>query len=78
MDFIVGNMEIAIEAKATQRIHRDHLHGLRELAKDQPKCTQRVVVALEEKPRLTDDGILILPATTFVERLWAGELVTAE
>jgi hypothetical protein len=33
-----------------------------------------VVVCLEPKARRTDDGIEILPAASFVRRLWAGEL----
>jgi hypothetical protein len=33
-----------------------------------------VVVCLERKSRRTEDGILILPAAEFCERLKAGEL----
>ncbi len=34
VDFIAGDMELAIEAKATGRVHRDHFKGLRHLARD--------------------------------------------
>jgi hypothetical protein len=52
----------------------DYLKGLRHLAWDHPRVGRRVVVCLEPKARRTDDGIEILPAATFIRRLWAGEL----
>lgn len=36
---------------------------------------EEVVVCLETRARRTDDGIDIIPATTFANRLWSGELV---
>ena len=36
---------------------------------------RRIVVSLESRPRRTEDGIDILPAGVFAERLWAGEIV---
>lgn len=72
VDFIVNDVEIAIEAKASPRITSDHLRGLRHLAKDHP-TGRRIVVCLESRARKTDDGIEILPAATFVRRLSQGE-----
>ena len=74
MDFIVNDMRLAVEAKASGRITSDHLKGLRHLARDHSRVGRRVVVCLEPKARRTDDGIEILPAVTFVRRLWRGEL----
>jgi len=34
-------------------------------------------VSLDERPRRTDDGVEILPATTFAERLWADDLLAS-
>jgi hypothetical protein len=65
-------MDVAIEAKASSRITADHLSGLRHLHTDHPRA-RRVVVSLEPKRRVTDDGIEILPAEAFVATL--GELV---
>ena len=70
VDFIIGDLELAIEAKSSDRIHGDHLKGLRELKKEYPELKKACVVCLEEKARLTEDGILILPYKNFVERLW--------
>lgn len=74
-DFIVNDMEIAIEAKATRKISANHLRGLRALPEDHPGIKKRFVVCLEDKPRITEDRIDILPASLFAARLWSGELL---
>lgn len=73
VDFIVNDMEIAIEAKATAKVTDHHLKGLRELATDHPGVRHRAVVCLEARARRTDDGILILPPGEFIQRLGANE-----
>jgi predicted AAA+ superfamily ATPase len=73
VDFVVGDMRCAIEAKAAARITSDHLKGLRQLVVDQPGVRRRVVVSLEPSPRVTEDGIEILPWRVFLDRLWSGE-----
>jgi predicted AAA+ superfamily ATPase len=74
VDFVINDMQLAIEVKATAKITADHLKGLRSLAQDHPRIKQRVVVCLEAKSRRTEDGILILPAGDFTEQLGAGGL----
>ncbi len=66
--FIVGQMAVAIEAKAASRITADHLKGLRHVRADHPRV-RCVAVCLEPKRRTTEDGIEILPASAFVEEL---------
>lgn len=73
VDFILGDMRLAVEAKASPRITRDHLKGLRTLKEEYPDVQRRIVVSLEPRARQTDDGIDILPATTFAQRLWRDE-----
>jgi predicted AAA+ superfamily ATPase len=68
VDFIIGNMAVAIEAKATGRLTADHLKGLRHLHEDHPR-SRRAIVCLEPKRRTTADGIEVLPARAFVEEL---------
>lgn len=75
VDFIMGDMKIAIEAKASSKITSDHMKGLREIKKDQPGLRRRIIVSLEKMPRLTEDGIEILPYEVFVKKLWAGALI---
>lgn len=75
VDFLVGDLALAVEAKATAKVQSDHLKGLRALVEDHPRVRRRIVVSLDDRPRTTEDGIEILPAATFAKRLWAGELV---
>ncbi len=74
VDFIINNMEVAIEAKASRRISANHLKGLRQLRKDHPEVQKLVVVCCEEKPRRTEDGIEILPVQAFVRLLWEKKI----
>lgn len=75
VDFVVGDMEFAIEAKGSRKITSDHLRSLREVIQDHRRTKERVVVCLEERPRRTEDGIDILPAAIFAKRLWSGQLI---
>ncbi len=75
VDFILNDMEIAIEVKSSDKIISDHLKNLRELKKDYPKVKSRFVVSLEKHIRTTDDGITILPYQEFIRRLWKGEII---
>ncbi|MDE2763474.1 MAG: AAA family ATPase [Gemmatimonadota bacterium] len=75
VDFVLGDMALAVEAKASETVGRHHLKGLRSLALEHDPG-RRVVVCLEPRPRRTPDGIEVLPAETFVRRLWEGKLVT--
>jgi uncharacterized protein len=74
VDFIVNDMRLAIEAKATAKVTADHLKGMRTLAQDHPRLKHRIVVCLERNIRRTDDGILILSPAEFRDRLSAGDL----
>ncbi len=75
VDFVVDDVRVAIEAKASARVQADHLRGLRELAVDHPRVERRIVVSLDSRARRTEDGIEILPAPVFASRLWSGELL---
>ena len=75
VDFIVGRMRLAVEAKGSARISTRHLKALRLLKEEHPDVGRRVVVCLDPKPWRTDDGIHVLPAEEFVQRLWSGDLV---
>ena len=73
VDFIVGN-DVAVEVKATRRVSPRDLRGLRALADEVP-LKARLVVSMEPRERTTDDGVRVLPVATFLQRLWAGELI---
>jgi predicted AAA+ superfamily ATPase len=74
VDFIIGDMKIAIEAKSSHRINSDHLKGLKELAREHPKVGKRLLVCTSSERRSTEDGIQIIPASEFIEDLWSGKL----
>jgi predicted AAA+ superfamily ATPase len=74
VDFIVNDLEVAIEAKGTANVTADHLRGLRELVRDHPRVGRRVVVSLEPRAYRTSDGIEVLPVTDFCRQLAAGDL----
>jgi len=74
VDFIVNDMKVAIEAKASEKISGNHLKGLRSLKVDHPDVGRRIIVCNEKKLRTTEDNIEIIPAATFAAILWAGEL----
>ena len=73
VDFVLGEMELAVEARASAVIGRHHLKGLRSLATEHD-VGRRVIVCLEPRARRTADGIEVLPAGAFARRLWGGEL----
>lgn len=69
VDFVLGDMQVAIEVKATANASSQHLKGLRTLGEEHSDVEERILVCLEPNPRRTSDGILILPPLAFVEHL---------
>lgn len=74
VDFIVNDMEVALEAKSSRVVTDDHLRGLRNLAQDYPAVKRRIVVSTEKHAWRSSDGIEVLPAREFVDQLWAGDV----
>ncbi len=77
VDFIVecedGGL-YAIEVKATATINNTDLKGLRKIAEESTlEINQRIVVCNEPHPRMTEDGIAILPVESFLDRLWSHD-----
>ena len=86
MDFIIGSMDMAIEAKASKRISLQDLKGLKELKKEYPSLKKRCVVCMEPQAQVImesqtafkrgkTDGIEVLPYSLFTKKLWSGELL---
>lgn len=74
VDFIVGE-RIAVEAKATKRVHSKHLRGIKALREEGIMDTY-IVVCREDRPR-QEDGIHIWPVEFFLEQLWRNKLLPA-
>lgn len=72
VDLVIGDMDFAIEFKASKEINKKNLSGLLALQEEfSPK--KKIIVSLDTKPRLIED-ILILPWREFLEKLWQGEI----
>jgi predicted AAA+ superfamily ATPase len=74
VDFIINDLECAIECKSSASVHDKHLKGLRELTKEHPTVKRRILLSQEPLPRRTADGIEILNIPSFLEELWEGRL----
>jgi uncharacterized protein len=74
VDFILGDHQVAIEVKSSNRISSQHLNGLRAFAEEYD-FVKAVVVCCEPLSRVTHDGIHILPYELFLKQLWNNELI---
>jgi len=74
VDLIVGQLDLAVECKAAERVRAQDLKGLRALLEEH-RVKHAVVVSREPTPRRTEDGIDILPWRHFCEQLWGGEMI---
>lgn len=73
VDFILGDMDVAIEIKGSHRVHSSHIKGLKALLEEH-KVKRSVVVSLEKQPRNLESSIEIVPWQVFLEALWSGNL----
>lgn len=73
VDFILGDMEVAVEVKGGQRVHEGDLRGLHALAEEH-RVRRSIVVCLEPEPRRLSRSITAVPWRQFIEQLWAGDL----
>jgi predicted AAA+ superfamily ATPase len=73
VDFIVGNLELAVECKASSEVRGGELRGLRAL-REEHSPRRSLLVSRDPRRRKTEDGIEMLPWRDFCAELWAGEL----
>jgi predicted AAA+ superfamily ATPase len=73
VDFVLGNLDVAIEVKGGTRVHDGDLTGLRALGEEH-RIRRAVVVSLERQSRTLAPGIEVLPWRMFLARLWDGDL----
>lgn len=74
VDFVLGDHEVAVEAKSTDLVNSHHLKGIRAF-KEEYRVRRAVVASLDTRPRQTADGLEILPWRLFLEKLWGGEII---
>ncbi len=72
VDFILGEMDLAIEIKSSARVHEVDSKEL-EVLEEESKVRKKIIVCLEKQPRLLANKIEVLPWKIFLEKLWGGE-----
>jgi len=73
VDLVLGDGQAAVEIKSTTAATDRHLRGLRAFRQEhESRC---YLVSLDSRPRLTADGIHILPWRDFLDRLWSGKII---
>jgi len=75
VDFILNDMQVAIEVKTAHRIAGHHLKSLYQLIKDNPKVSRVMLVCRETKRRIEGGKIEIVPYQEFIAELWGGEII---
>jgi predicted AAA+ superfamily ATPase len=73
VDFILGDMNVALEVKGTQRVHKGHARGLKALLEEHT-VDKTIIVSLENQPKKIEPAINVLPWQVFLETLWSGQL----
>lgn len=73
VDFILGDAEVAVEVKSTDRPTSDHLKGLRAWREEHPE-SRCILVCRAPRARRTEEGFEILPWRDFLASLWRGEI----
>lgn len=72
VDFILGNMDVAIEVKSSKRIDNAHAKGLRALSASHA-LKRAIIVSFEEEPIMLQGNIECLFWKNFLKQLWNGE-----
>lgn len=75
VDFIIGDMEIAIELKTSKRVHETDVKSLK-ILQEEYKVKRCLLVSFETEPKILSDNIECLPWKLFLEMLWGEELFT--
>jgi predicted AAA+ superfamily ATPase len=74
VDFILGDMQVALEVKGSLNVHDAHTQAIRALL-EEPAMEKSIFVSQEKEPRMLEYEVEVLPWQDFPERLWFGELV---
>lgn len=75
VDFLLNDKAVALEIKASRRVHDTDTTALQALHGDGP-VGRSIIVCLETEPRqLSRSQVEVLPWKNFLEQLWAGDVV---
>jgi uncharacterized protein len=74
VDFILGDNEIAIEVKSTDNLQEKHAKNLIAF-EEEYTCKAKYIVSHDEMNRVQTNGVTILHWRTFLDKLWAGNVI---
>ena len=74
VDLLLGDREVAVEIKGSNRVHASDMRSLLSLKED-AAVKKMMIVCLEKEPRRIHPSIEIVPWADFVDRLWAGDII---
>lgn len=74
VDFILGDMEVALEIKGKRRIHKSDVSPMKALLQEH-RVKKALIVSLEDEPRTLESSITVVPWRKFLDMLWDGELL---
>ncbi|OGT44814.1 MAG: hypothetical protein A3E82_00085 [Gammaproteobacteria bacterium RIFCSPHIGHO2_12_FULL_38_11] len=74
VDFILNDMEVAIEIKTAKRVHETDATALK-ILQSEHHVKQCIIVSFETEPKIICNHIHCLPWKHFLEKLWSGELI---
>lgn len=74
VDFILGDMEVAIEIKTSKRVHETDVKALKIL---QEECTVKrsLIVSFDAEPKILANNVECLPWKLFLYKLWNQEII---
>ena len=73
VDFILGDMLVAIEIKTSQRVHEGDIRGLQALGETH-QVKRRLLISFEKEPKIMNGNIECLPWEMFIQLLWDNQL----
>ncbi len=74
VDFILGDMEVAVEVKSSTRVSSQDKKSLLAL-KEEYKLKRMIIISFENDKRNMGDNIEHLPWRNFLEQLWSGKII---
>jgi len=72
-DFILGQVEVAVEVKGKNRVHNTDLRPLKAFVQEYGPA--RAFVVCNERAPQQHENIRVLPWRDFLKMLWNGEVI---
>lgn len=74
VDFILGNMEVAIEVKSSKRVDSAHAKGLRAISESH-SLKRLLLISFEQEPKKLSGNIECLFWEDFLKQLWSDNII---